>query len=78
MSFINNTGVHLFPFAAVKKSIKDYTAKNGMAPKVLVISSDDAIDYCLSCTMPRAGSIGLDKIQRADYLKSGEYELCQD
>jgi hypothetical protein len=77
MSFIRNTGVCLFPTQFVKDAIKTYTENHGKSPKILVISSEDAIDFSLSCTMPSAASLGLDKIQRADYLDSGEIELCQ-
>lgn len=78
MSLIRNTGVRLFPTQFVKDAIKTYTENHGKAPKVLVISSEDAIDYSFSSTMVKASVLGLDKIQQADYLESGEIELGQE
>lgn len=77
MSFVRNTGVRLFPTQFIKDAIETYTKNNGKRPKILVISSEDALDFALSCTMLKAEALGLDKIQRADYLEPGEIELCQ-
>lgn len=77
MSFVRNTGVSLFPTQFIKEAIETYTKNRGKAPKILVISSEDAVDYTLSNTMPKPASLGLDKIQRAEYLEPGEIELCQ-
>lgn len=78
MSFIRNTGVRLFPTRFIKDAIETYTKNNNKKPKILVISSEDAVDYSLSCTMLKAEALGIDKIQRADYLEPGEIELCQN
>lgn len=78
MSLLDNKGVSLFPTTFIKESIQAYTVKNGKPPRILVISSDDYLDYTVSCTMLKASTLGVEKIQRADYLEPGEIELCQD
>ena len=51
MSFIDGRGVRLFPLKWIKDCIKTYTKSHGKAPKILVVSSEDYIDYCMSQSM---------------------------
>jgi hypothetical protein len=68
----------VFPLELIKTEIINYQNKFGKMPKILVVAADDAVDYCLTFSMPKASVLGLEKIQRAKYLKSGEFELCQE
>jgi hypothetical protein len=77
MSFVRNSGVSLFPIDFIKGKIQEYTTKHGKPPKILVLASEDVIDFSLTW-MPKPQHLGVEKIQRANYLKSGEIELCQE
>ena len=76
MSFVDNTGIRVFPTSFIKDCIEKYTKSHGKKPKILVISSEDYLDYTLSCTMLSAEALGLEKIIVADYLKPGEMDLA--
>lgn len=75
MSLVNGKGVALFPLEWLKQCIATYTKDNGKAPKILVLSEEDYIDYNLSCTLAQAGQLGV-KVTTAKYLKSGEIDLA--
>ncbi len=75
MSLVDGKGVSLFPLKWIKECIATYTKENGRAPKILVISEEDYIDYNLSCTLAQAGSLGI-KVTTGKYLKPGEIDLA--
>ncbi len=75
MSFVDGTGVSLFPLEFIKKCIATYTKEHGKAPKVLVIAEDDYLDYNLSCTLAQAVQLGV-KITTGEWLKPGEIDLA--
>jgi hypothetical protein len=76
MSLITNTGINLFPAKFIKECIEQYTKTHGKSPKILVLSKEDLIDYKISCTLPAAESLGLERITLGDYLKTGEIDLA--
>lgn len=75
MSLVNGKGVALFPLEWIKQCIATYTKEHGKAPKILVISEEDYIDYNLSCTLAQAGQLGV-KVIHGSYLKPGEIDLA--
>ena len=75
MSLVDGKGVSLFPLKWIKECIATYTKDHGKAPKILVISEEDYIDYNLSCTLAQAGQLGV-KVTTAKYLKPGEIDLA--
>lgn len=75
MSFVDGTGISLFPLKFIKECIATYTKEHGKAPKVLVIADDDYLDYSLSCTLAQAGQLNV-KVTRGKWLKPGEIDLA--
>lgn len=75
MSLVNGKGVSLFPLEFIRTCVKTYTKEHGKAPKILVISEEDYIDYNLNCTLAQAGQLGL-KVTAGKYLESGEFDLA--
>lgn len=76
MSFTRNTGVRLFPTDWIKSCIAQYKKNHGNDPKILVLASDDLLDYKLSCSIIPAQELGLEEITHGDYLKVGEIDLA--
>lgn len=76
MSFTTGGGTAIFPKEWIKKCIATYTEDHdGKAPKVLVISDDDWIDYNLNLTIHGAKDLGV-QVVRGSYLKVGEIDLA--
>lgn len=75
MSLVNGKGVSLFLLAWLKECVAIYTKEHGKAPKILVLSEEDYIDYNLSCTLAQAAQLGV-KVTTAKYLKSGQIDLA--
>jgi hypothetical protein len=75
MSFVDGSGVSLFPLEFLKECIATYTKEHGKAPKVLVIAEDDYLDYSLSCTLIQAAQLNV-KVTRGKWLKPGEIDLA--
>lgn len=75
MSFTNGKGVALFPTEWIKKCIATYTEDHGKAPKLLVVSEDDWIDYNLNLSIHDAKKLGIE-VTRGSYLKVGEIDLA--
>lgn len=75
MSLVDGKGVSLFPLKWIQKCITTYTKENGKAPKILVISEEDYIDYNLSCTLAQAGQLKI-KVTTGEWLKPGEIDLA--
>ena len=68
----------VFPTDRVKAEIAAYTERLSKPPKILVISNEDYADYLLTYSLPSAQSLGLEKIERADYLPTCTFELVQE
>jgi hypothetical protein len=75
MSLIKGGGTKVFPLKWIKECIAIYTKENGAAPKILVLSEEDYIDYKVNCTLGRAGQLGV-KVTTGKYLKEGEIDLA--
>jgi hypothetical protein len=75
MSFTDGGKLAVFPTAWIKECIATYTREHGKAPKLLVINSDDLIDYKLNLSIHDAVGLGI-KITHGDYLKKGEIDLA--
>ena len=75
MSFTDGGGTAVFPLAWIKKCIATYTKEHGKAPKLLVLNSDDYLDYKLNLSIGQAQQLGV-KITYGDYLKKGEIDLA--
>jgi len=75
MSFTNGGSVSLFPLEFLKKCVATYTKEHGKAPKVLVISEDDYIDYNLSCTLAQTSQLKV-KVTTGNWLKPGEFDFA--
>lgn len=75
MSLVNGGGVALFPLEFLKECVATYTKEHGKAPKILVISEEDYIDFNLSCTLAQAAQLGV-KVTTAKYLESGQFDLA--
>lgn len=75
MSFTDGKGVSLCPLEFLKECVEAYTQKHGKAPKLLVISEDDMIDWKLSGSF--AGLVSLKvEVTTGKYLKPGQFDLC--
>lgn len=75
MSLFTDGQTAVFPLEFIKQCVKTYTKEHGKAPKILVLSEEDYIDFSLNCTLAQAGQLGL-KVTHASYLKSGEIDLA--
>lgn len=77
MAFTDGGKISLFPLAFIKDCIKEYKKSHKKSPKILVVNSDDFIDYTLSCTIIQAEPLGL-KVIYGDYLERGEIDLAME
>jgi hypothetical protein len=75
MSFCEGSGVSLCPLEFLKACVETYTRDHGKAPKLLVISEDDMIDWKLSGSFEGLASLNL-KVTTGKYLKPGQFDLC--
>lgn len=75
MSLFTDGQTSIFPLEFIKDCIKKYTEDHGQAPKILVVSQEDFIDYSLNCTIGSVQQLGL-KVMQGSYLKSGEFDLA--
>ena len=75
MSLFTDGQTAMFPLAWIKECIATYTEQHGEAPKILVVSDEDFIDYSLNCTLAQAGQLNI-KVMHASYLKHGEIDLA--
>jgi hypothetical protein len=67
----------LFPLAWIKQCIATYTKNHGKAPKLLVLSSTDYLDYKLNLSLETAVQLDI-QVTHADYLKQGEIDLAME
>jgi hypothetical protein len=75
MSFTDNTGTAIFPTNFISQCVETYTKRNGKAPKLLVVNTDDYLDYQINRTIASARGLGLE-VTYGDYLKKGEIDLA--
>ena len=75
MSFTDGGDTAVFPLKWIKECIATYTKEHGKAPKVLVLNSDDLIDYKLNCSIEQVRQLGI-RFTYGDYLKKGEIDLA--
>lgn len=75
MSLFTRGQAKVFPLEWVKHCIETYTKDHGKAPKILVLATEDYLDYHLNCTLAQAGQLGV-KVTHGQYLKSGEIDLA--
>ncbi len=76
MSLFTNGQTAVFPMAFIKGCIATYTKEHGKAPKILVVATEDYLDFALNCTLPKAEALGVEVITHGEYLKSGELDLA--
>jgi hypothetical protein len=75
MSLFTDGQTKIFPLEWVKKCVETYAKDHGEAPKILVVSAEDYLDYKINCTLAMAGQLNL-QVTYADYLQSGEIDLA--
>jgi hypothetical protein len=75
MSFIKGGDIRLFPLKFIKECIATYEKNHGKKPKILVVSSEELIDWEISCSIHDAKVLDIE-IKTGDYLKPGEYDLA--
>jgi len=83
MSFMDNTGVKVFPKKIIDSFIEQYKEEHKCDPTILVVSEDDYLDWCFSSFAGR-GVFGQEQptyngltIIPGKYLKPGEIELAE-
>lgn len=75
MSLFTDGQTKLFPLAWIKECIETYTKEHGKAPKLLVLSTEDYLDYSVNCSLAQVKQLNI-QVTYGDYLESGEIDLA--
>lgn len=75
MSLFTDGQTKVFPLSWIKECIATYTKEHGKAPKVLIVSTEDYLDFAMNCTLAQSNQLGV-TVTHGKYLKSGEIDLA--
>ena len=65
----------VFPLEWIKNCISTYTKEHGQEPKILVLSTEDYLDYSLNGSLAQVNQLNV-KVVNGIYLKKGEIDLA--